>query len=224
MTSREFRERAGRRARKAGLRLEAALTQKLEEYYQLLSRWNQKINLTAFNLEDGTDEVFDRLLIEPLAAARFLPPEAVRWVDIGTGGGSPAIPLKLAAPTLSLTMVEAKTRKSAFLREAVRRLDLFASVVENARFEELLARPDMHERAGVVTIRAVRIETRTLLALQAFLRPGGELWLFRGPSGPDSPSTVPPPLSWQSTHPLLESTRSRLVVLHKAVESPLASL
>jgi len=223
MTSREFRERTGRRARKAGLRVESTLTQLLEQYYQLLSRWNQKINLTAFNLDEGSDDVFDRLLIEPLAAARFLPPDAIRWVDIGTGGGSPAIPLKLATPALNLTMVEAKTRKCAFLREAVRHLDLFASVVENARFEELLARPDMHERADIVTVRAVRVETRTLLALQALLRPGGALWLFRGPAGPDAPSTVPPPLTWQSTHPLLESTRSRLVVLRKAPESPLAS-
>ena len=75
MTSREFRERTGRRAKKAGLRVENVLTQQLEQYYQLLSRWNRKINLTAFNLDEGSDEVFDRLLIEPLAAARFLPPE-----------------------------------------------------------------------------------------------------------------------------------------------------
>ena len=43
-------------------------------------------------------------------------------MDIGSGGGSPAIPFKLAVPRLGLTMVEAKARKSAFLREAVRQL------------------------------------------------------------------------------------------------------
>ena len=41
-------------------------------------------------------------------------------MDVGSGGGSPAIPLKLAVPRLALTMVEVKARKSAFLREAVR--------------------------------------------------------------------------------------------------------
>ena len=45
-------------------------------------------------------------------------------MDVGSGGGSPAIPLKLAVPRLSLTMVEAKARKSAFLREAIRHLGL----------------------------------------------------------------------------------------------------
>ena len=46
------------------------------------------------------------------------------WFDIGSGGGSPAIPLKLARPTLPLPMVESKTRKAVFLREAVRALGL----------------------------------------------------------------------------------------------------
>ncbi len=66
-------------------------------------------------------------------------------MDVGSGGGSPAIPLKLAVPRLRLTMVEAKARKSAFLREAVRHLGLEQRSVETARYEELLARPDLHE-------------------------------------------------------------------------------
>ena len=45
-------------------------------------------------------------------------------MDVGSGGGSPAIPLKLAAPAVALTMVEVKARKSAFLREAIRQLEL----------------------------------------------------------------------------------------------------
>ena len=51
-------------------------------------------------------------------------PWPTRLMDIGSGGGSPAIPLKLALPHLHLTMVEAKVRKSAFLREASRQLEL----------------------------------------------------------------------------------------------------
>ena len=68
------------------------------------------------------DETFDRLLIEPLIASRYLPSTDCSVIDVGSGGGSPAIPLKLAMPGISLRMVESKTRKAAFLREAVRRL------------------------------------------------------------------------------------------------------
>jgi 16S rRNA (guanine527-N7)-methyltransferase len=136
-------------------------------------------------------------------------------MDIGSGGGSPAIPLKLAIPRLSLTMVEVKARKSAFLREAVRQLGLAATQVENARYEELLARPELHERHHVVTLRAVRTEARILTSLQAFLAPGGVMLLFRGPSGPNAPSAMVPPLEWTGTYPLVETLQSRLTVLTK---------
>ncbi|MBE3071831.1 MAG: class I SAM-dependent methyltransferase [Acidobacteria bacterium] len=138
-------------------------------------------------------------------------------LDIGSGGGSPAIPLKLASPASRLIMVEAKTRKSAFLREAVRHLQLADTVVETARFEELLTRPDLHEAIDVVTVRAVRVELRVLMGLQAFLRPGGDLFLFRGPSGSDLPAPLTPPLVWQGTYPLVDAARSRLVVVRKAL-------
>jgi hypothetical protein len=112
-------------------------------------------------------------------------------------------------------MIEVKTRKSAFLREAIRQLGLADAQVETARAEELLARPDLHEAADVLTMRAVRIEMRMLHTLQAFLKPGGQLFLFRGPSGPDVPGVIVPPLEFRATHPLVDSLQSRLTVLAK---------
>ena len=191
------------------------LAAKLETYYRLLATWNKKINLTALNLNEATDESFDRLLIEPLVAARHAPPTPGKMLDIGSGGGSPALPFALAASHLSLLMVESKTRKSVFLREAIRALGLTTAEVATARFEELLSRPELHEAHQLVTIRAVRIETRVLISLQAFIRPGGQLFLFRGHSSTDPSEVAPPPLSWQATYPLVESLRSRLVVLSK---------
>lgn len=215
--SRGFRDRLRRRTRAAGLAIDEAVVPLLERYYALLARWNAKINLTAFDLpQGGTDESVDRLLVEPLLAATHVPEAARTMLDAGSGGGSPAIPLKLARPQLALRMVEAKTRKAVFLLEAVRALDLGDAVVETARYEELLARPELHEWADVVTIRAVRIEGRVLLRLQAFLKPGGRLLLFRGPGGLDPPDVVTPPLVWTATYPLVPSLRSRLVVLTKA--------
>ena len=87
-----------RRARKAGASLDTALASSFENYFALLARWNAKINLTAFNLAEPNDEAIDRLLIEPLVAAKHLPPRAGTLIDIGSGNGSPAIPLRLAAP------------------------------------------------------------------------------------------------------------------------------
>ncbi|MEW6319577.1 MAG: RsmG family class I SAM-dependent methyltransferase [Acidobacteriota bacterium] len=215
MSAREVRDRIQRRARRAGLDLDPTVVERFERYYSLLAKWNEKINLTAFRLDEDGDHAVDRLLIEPAAAARHVAGTARLAMDVGSGGGSPAIPLAIAAPALRMRLVEIKTRKAVFLREALRALELDAAVVETARFEELLARPDLHEGLDLVTIRAVRVEQRTLLALQAFLRPGGELFLFRGPGNSDLEASPPPPLAWQASYPLVESLRSKLVVLRK---------
>lgn len=215
MTSREFQDRLARRARRAGIGLSADVGARLEAYYRLLSVWNTKINLTGLTLSEVSPEALDRLLVEPLVAAKYVPSTATRMLDVGSGGGSPAIPLALAVPRMRVMMVESKTRKSVFLREAIRALELSDAEVATARFEELLARPDLHEAHDLVTIRAVRIDTRTLMALQAFVKPGGLLFLFRGSVSADPSETLTPPLSWKATYPLLESLRSRLVVLEK---------
>ena len=69
MTSLEFRDRLARRARRAKAPLTIAMLDPLEAYFRLLTLWNAKINLTALALDPPTDESFDRLLVEPLAAA-----------------------------------------------------------------------------------------------------------------------------------------------------------
>jgi 16S rRNA G527 N7-methylase RsmG len=122
--------------------------------------------------------------------------------------------MKLARPDIFFTLVEAKTRKCAFLRAAGRELKIDL-LVETARFEVLLSRPEFHEAFDVVTLRAVRVEPRVLLGLQAFLRPGGELLLFRGPAGAEVQATVTPLLVSRGTFTLVESLQSRLLVLEK---------
>ncbi len=219
MNSKEFQGRLARRARRVGLVLPAQLATQLEVYYRLLTTWNTKINLTGLKLSGTPADAIDRLLIEPVVAARHVPVGTARMLDIGTGGGSPAIPLALAASCPCLFMVESKTRKSVFLREAVRTLGLSGADVITARFEELLARPDLHETFDLVSVRAVRVESRMLLTLQAFVRPGGLVLLFRGSGTSTQSESVTPPLSWQATYPLIESLRSRLVVLAKRTEA-----
>lgn len=183
MTSREFRERLAKRARKADVGLSPAIVEQLEAYYRLLARWNAKINLTALPLSEPNDQALDRLLVEPLAAARHVPDSAIVWFDAGSGGGSPAIPLKIARPAARLTMVESKTRKAAFLREAVRTLGLTGSSVENARFEAL-ARPDTRKSAHLVTVRAVKLDQAFFDVARELLREDGRLFLFQSDEGP----------------------------------------
>ena len=213
MTSRDFQDRLTRRAKRAGVAISAALANRLETYYRLLAIWNQKINLSGIDLSEATTEALDRLLVEPLVAAKYVRPGTNLMIDIGSGGGSPAIPFALAVPDSRLLMVESKTRKSVFLKEAVRALGLNGEVL-TSRFEALLSSPELHETHDLLTIRAVRMESRILMNLQAFVKPGGHLFLFRSGGG-DAPDSLTPPLTWVATFPLVEPLRSRLVVLEK---------
>lgn len=215
MNSREFQDRLAKRARRAGVALTPQVASQLEVYFKLLSAWNEKMNLTGLDLGEQGPAAIDRLLVEPLVAAKHATQPVSRMIDIGSGGGSPAIPLALGLSSPRLLLVESKTRKSVFLREAVRALEMDKAEVATSRFEELLTQPDLHEAHELLTIRAVRVEGAVLMNLQAFVRPGGEMFLFRAASGAGTPGTLVPPLSWKATYPLLESQGSRLVVVSK---------
>ncbi len=215
MSGREFQDRVIRRARRVGISVTPALAGKLEVYFKLLTAWNAKMNLTGLDLSEQGPAALDRLLIEPLVAAKHITSPVARMIDIGSGGGSPAIPLALALSSPQLMLVEAKTRKSVFLREALRALEMADSEVVTSRFEELLARPALHEAHDLLTVRAVRVERSVLMNLQAFVRPGGEMLLFRSTSGTEAPGGLMPPLLWRATLPLLDDQASQLVVLSK---------
>lgn len=207
----DARKRLLRRLRKVHLDPTPDVVEGLLLYYELLYRWNEKINLTS--LSDG-DEAVDRLLVEPLLAARLLPDGAAVVLDVGSGGGSPAIPLKLAAPTVQLWMVEAKVRKSAFLREAVRQLSLTDVRVENGRHDEVIAQNGLFGMVDVVSVRGVRADLKLLASLQQFLRPDGQVFFFTTVgSAPKVP--LPPQLTLLGETPLLSASQSALVILQK---------
>ena len=102
-----------------------------------------------------------------------------------SGGGSPAIPLKIVRPIWGLTMVEARERKAAFLREAARELALSGVEVITERLETLRdRRDDLAGKHLLVTVRAVKIDAAVLDLCRWLLAPGGKLFLFGATSVP----------------------------------------
>ena len=146
------------------------------DYWTLLERWNAIINLTALPLDGASSQSIDRLIIEPLLAFRLMPPPPATWFDLGSGGGSPAIPLKIVTPKLRLVMVESRSRKAAFLREVVRTLGLKGAEVLAERFERVA---DEHSGvADCITVRAVKSDRHLLRTIRRLLKPSGRLILF----------------------------------------------
>ncbi len=208
MTTLEFRDRLARRARRAKAPLTLEMLEPLEAYFRLLTQWNAKINLTALPLDAPTDETFDRLLVEPIAASRHIAAGASgRWVDLGSGGGSPAIPMKIARPSLRLTMIESKERKGAFLREAIRTLGLVDTNVLTDRFEAVASIPEHSQTADFATVRAVKVDAAFFATTRELLRDGGSLLLFR-PAHSATPD--PDGFTRVSTVPLIDSPPSFL--------------
>jgi 16S rRNA (guanine527-N7)-methyltransferase len=192
------------RAQTLGLVVPPHVEALLSVYFDLLFRWNAKINLTALT---DPDAAIDRLLLEPLAAARELP-RHLELIDLGSGGGSPAIPLAIVLEARRVVMVESKTRKAAFLREAARSVRLNATV-ENARFEAVAAGGAYAGQMDVVSVRAVKVDAQTLTRAKGFLKSGGSIALFS--PAPASPPDLPADLRVTGLTPLVGT--SHLVLL-----------
>ena len=106
--------------------------EQLEAHYQLLLRWNQRLNLTRItNLEDAVRFHY----CESLFVGLHLPPGPYTVADFGSGAGFPGLPVSILRPDLSVTLVESDARKCVFLREASRGKENVA--VLQSRFEDL---------------------------------------------------------------------------------------
>ena len=201
-----------RRVAEAGLSLDSGRDARIWTYFQLLEKWNARVNLTGFRVSADNSEAIDRLLIEPMLAAAHAG-SARTVLDVGSGSGSPAIPFAIAAPAQpALTMVESKERKSVFLREALRQTGLTGEVL-TARFEEFAASQTGVGRE-IVTVRAVRLDRELLTAAAMALRPGGRLFWFHE-QGKDLPLQLDG-LDWVETTPLVPALKSCLSVARKA--------
>ena len=104
----------------------------LAAYCDELHRWNKKINLTGLA---GADMV-RRLVVEPVWIGLQLQLSGV-LADIGSGNGSPAIPLHIVCGLQTAHLIEARTKRAAFLRHVAMSLKLSSLQVHKSRFEEV---------------------------------------------------------------------------------------
>jgi len=110
----------------------------LYRHFELLERWNKRMNLTA--IESGPEMVI-RHYCESLFFTGQLPGEPASIVDIGSGAGFPGIPMAVLRPDWKVTLVESNQRKAVFLREATRTLGNV--VVRGCRAEDVRDKFDL---------------------------------------------------------------------------------
>ena len=141
-------------------------------YCRLLLRWNERINLTAARTVTALvqDHLGDSLAIAVRLAART---DVGRIIDVGSGGGFPAIPLALLRPASRYTLVEATGKKVAFLRAAARELGIDARVeVQHRR----VAGTEHPAEFDAATSRAMAAPPVWLALGQRLVRRGGTVF------------------------------------------------
>ncbi len=165
-----------------GITLSPAQVAALETYAAELQTWNRRFNLTAIRDPEG---VRVRHFLDSLTcwvAMRQHPPRRV--VDVGTGAGFPGLPLKIAFPSIQLTLVESVGKKVKFCQHVVDTLELEGVQVIHARAEEVGRMPEHRERYDWAIARAVAHMPILAEYLLPLVRVGGRMLAQKGESGP----------------------------------------
>jgi 16S rRNA (guanine527-N7)-methyltransferase len=178
---------------------------KIQVYVRLLLKWNQSVSLTSV-LEPA--EILARHFGECMFASCLIPVENCRLADLGSGAGFPGLALKIACPSLQLTLIESNKKKCAFLSEIVRSLELKKVQVLPVRFEETRVHPDFAE---IITARAVGRFADILRWAKGALAHRGHIILWLGAEDTTKVSTTPGWI-WQPTVKIPESQRRFVLI------------
>ncbi|MDP4288402.1 MAG: 16S rRNA (guanine(527)-N(7))-methyltransferase RsmG, partial [Bacteroidota bacterium] len=163
------------------LRLDSQQQSLLEQYARLLAEWNEKINLIS---RKDTDHILDRHIFHSLVLA--MPAicdydfRDKRVLDIGTGGGLPGIPLKIAVPTLDITLVDSTQKKIMAVNEMISAIGLTGIRAIAARVEEFAKVPEHSHAYNAIVSRAVAPLEDMAKWSRGLLKPGGVLFSLKG--------------------------------------------
>lgn len=151
----------------------------LERLIDELLRWNRSRNLTAIS---NRDEALEKHLADSLTLLPFAL-QAKRLLDIGSGAGFPALPLKITCPDLEVVSIDAVGKKIDFQHHVVRILGLDGFFALHGRAEKLLDQPGFRAGFDLVTARALCSLAELVDLAEPFLAPGGILVAMKGPEG-----------------------------------------
>ena len=148
---------------------------KFEKYYELLTFYNEKFNITAITEKN---EVIIKHFIDSALGQEKVGDGTL--IDIGSGGGFPAIPLKIMNDKLNVTLLEATGKKCEFLKVVIKELELKDINVLNGRAEDFSKDKNYREKFDICTARAVaKLNTLCEYCLP-FVKVGGKFVAYKG--------------------------------------------
>ena len=163
-------------AKKLGFSFQENILEKFHLYYKELCVWNRSVNLTGLQTEQ---EQAVLLFADSLAGSLlFAENTSLSIIDIGTGGGFPGIPLKLAFPSLQTTLMEPRANKTAFLHTVIGKLELTGISVLQKRLEACRSFRNEEDKWDIAISKAVSLEA-ILPHVKNILKKDGKLVVFR---------------------------------------------
>jgi 16S rRNA (guanine527-N7)-methyltransferase len=147
-------------------------------YHRELLLWNQRINLVS---QSTSREIVIRHFVDSLTPVPWIERPEGLLIDIGSGGGFPGIPLRIALPALKLTLVESSRKKTSFLAHIVRTLRLDNVTIIRERVEALIGEPACAGAFDTVLSRAAFKLPELIRMASFFLKPDGLLIALKGP-------------------------------------------
>ncbi len=147
-------------------------------YYELLTEWNEKINLTAITEED---QVAVLHFLDCIKGTEDIVKDNMSVIDVGTGAGFPGLPIKINNPHLHLTLVDSLNKRINFLDEAIGELGIEDVVTIHSRAEELGRDTKHREKYDVCVSRAVANLTTLCELCLPFVKKGGLFVSLKGP-------------------------------------------
>lgn len=155
--------------------------QQFSDYFNLLTEWNEKINLTAITEKD---EVYLKHFYDSLTASFYFSfNEDISICDIGAGAGFPSIPLKICFPHIKVTIVDSLKKRIDFLQTLISALGLEDVSAIHSRAEDIGQNKKYRERFDVVTARAVaRMSVLSEYCLP-LCKVGGNFLALKGSTG-----------------------------------------
>ena len=193
-------------ARAFDLDLDRSHTDLFAAHAKELLHWTKTINLTTIV---DPFEVAVKHFVDSLAPARRITPEAI-LLDIGSGGGFPAIPLKVVIPTLSITLIDASRKKVNFLKHVIRTLKLDGIEALHIRAEELADESAYRNHFNIITSRALDDIETFISRARPLLADDGQMIALKGNRDETEVEAVRPHVLSEETYrlPFAGSKRS----------------
>jgi 16S rRNA (guanine527-N7)-methyltransferase len=186
-----------------GVRLTTAQLAALTCYEAELLDWNTRFNLTAI---DTPETVRIKHFLDSLTCLMAMKDRPIeRVVDVGTGAGFPGLPIKIAYPSIRLTLIDSVGKKIDFCQHVARRLGLENVQVIQGRAEELGQLPEHREQYDWAVARSVAILPVLAEYTLPLVRVGGGMLAMKGESAPAEAHSA------ESALPLLGGRLKRLV-------------